>query len=114
MTESRETSVTTTQLRRYELVPGVYPEFVAWWQASIIPVREAAGFRIDWACASADESEFLWTVSMDGTVEDFLALEKTYMASDARAQAFEGQPKRVERAHLSFVTSVGVGPQSSS
>jgi hypothetical protein len=101
---------TTTQLRRYDMVEGSFAEFQAWWTTTLVPVREAAGFTVGWASVSDDESEFVWTVSAPGSRDEFLALEAVYLASDARARAFAGQPKRVAEMHLSFVTPVDAAP----
>ena len=96
----------TIQLRRYEMVEGTFADFRDWWMTTLVPVREAAGFTVVSASVSDDESEFVWTVSAPGSRDEFLALEAVYLASDARARAFAGQPKRVAEMHLSFVTAV--------
>ena len=93
----------TIQLRRYTLVDGEYDAFVAWWQASMPRVRPAAGFAIDFAYGLPATNEFVWAVSAEGDEEAFLALEKKYMASDARAEVFAGVPQRVAAYDIAFV-----------
>ena len=80
----------TIQLRRYTLVDGEYEAFVAWWEKWMPRVRPAAGFQIEFAYGLPETNEFVWAVSAEGDEAAFLALEKEYMASDARAEAFDG------------------------
>jgi len=89
----------TTQLRRYEIVDGEMDAFVEWFPA-IVPVREKYGFRILFACADREKHEFVWAVSHDG---DYEAALEEYNGSPERAAAFEGQPSRVSKMHLSMV-----------
>ncbi|MGZ0711505.1 hypothetical protein ACWPKO_24565 (plasmid) [Coraliomargarita sp. W4R53] len=94
----------TIQLRRYTLVDGEYDAFVAWWQGSMPVVRPPAGFAIEFAYGLRETNEFVWAVSAEGDEEAFLALEKTYLASDARAAVFEGVPQRVADYNVRFIT----------
>ena len=93
----------TIQLRRYTLVDGEYDAFVAWWQTCMPKVRPGAGFTIEFAYGLQETNEFVWAVSADGDQEAFLTLEKEYMASDARAEAFAGLPQRVAVYDVRFV-----------
>ena len=93
----------TIQLRRYTLVDGEYDAFIAWWRASMPSLRPAAGFAIEFAYGIPETNEFVWAVSADGDEDAFLALEKTYMASDARAEVFAGVPRRVAEYNIRFV-----------
>ena len=93
----------TIQLRRYTLVDGTYDEFVPWWREVITQVRTGAGFEIEFGYGIRETNEFVWAVSAPGDVEAFLALEATYMASDARAAAFEGVPQRIAVHDIRFV-----------
>ncbi|GLK00230.1 hypothetical protein RS81_01885 [Microbacterium terrae] len=93
----------TIQLRRYTLVDGEYDAFVAWWEGCMPRVRPAAGFTIEFAYGLPETNEFVWAVSAEGDEEAFVALEKTYMASDARAEAFAGVPQRVADYNIRFV-----------
>jgi hypothetical protein len=90
------------QLRRYEIVPGEFDAFLAWFPA-IIPVREKYGFKVLFAYGDREASEFVWAVSHDG---DFDAALEVYNASPERAKVFEGVPTRVAKMHLSMVDEV--------
>ncbi|MFF2369967.1 hypothetical protein [Agromyces sp. NPDC058110] len=96
----------TIQLRRYTLVDGEYDAFVAWWNSTMPSVRPAAGFAIEFAYGVRETNEFVWAVSAEGDQEAFLALEQTYLASDARAAAFDGVPQRVAEYDIRFVEDV--------
>jgi len=87
------------QLRRYQLVPGMMDEFLAWFPG-IVPVREKYGFKVLFAYADRESNEFTWAVSHDG---DFDAALEVYNDSPERAALFEGQPKRVEEMHVAMV-----------
>jgi hypothetical protein len=94
----------TTQLRRYTLVEGEYDDFVAWWKEWMPRVRPAAGFTIEFAYGLPETNEFVWAVSAEGDEEAFLALEKEYLASGARGEAFAGLPQRVAEYNIRLVT----------
>ncbi len=94
----------TIQLRRYTLVEGEYDAFVAWWNEWMPRVRPAAGFLIEFAYGIPETNEFVWAVSAPGDADAFLALEKEYLASDARAEAFDGVPQRIAEYNIRFVT----------
>lgn len=94
----------TIQLRRYTLVDGEYDAFVAWWEQWMPKVRPAAGFEIEFAYGLPESNEFVWAVSAPGDKAAFLETEKTYLASDARAEAFAGVPQRVAEYNIRFVT----------
>jgi hypothetical protein len=96
----------TVQLRRYTLVEGEYDAFLAWWNIWMPKVRPAAGFTIDFAYGLRETNEFVWAVSAEGDAEAFLAREKEYMASAARAEAFEGVPQRVAVHNVMLVSDV--------
>jgi len=93
----------TTQLRRYVLVDGEYDAFVDWWEQWMPKVRPAAGFTIEFAYGLRETNEFVWAVSAEGDAEAFLAREADYMASDARAEAFDGVPQRVASYDIRLV-----------
>ncbi|MBD8704863.1 hypothetical protein SOM11_14605 [Frigoribacterium sp. CFBP9039] len=96
----------TVQLRRYELVEGVFDEFVEWFQARIVPAREAEGFAVEFAYADREAGEFVWAVSVAGDAATFAAVEEAYLASDSRAAAFADQPKRVAASHVRLIEPV--------
>ncbi len=96
----------TVQLRRYTLFDGQYDAFVAWWQEWMPKIRPAGGFTIDFAYGLRETNEFVWAVSADGDQEAFLALERDYLASDARSEAFAGVPQRVAVYNVAFVADI--------
>ena len=93
----------TIQLRRYTLVDGTYDEFIEWWRETITAVRTGAGFAIEFGYGIRESNEFVWAVSTPGDVEVFLAIERAYLASDARAAAFEGVPDHIAARDVRFV-----------
>ncbi len=101
--------VKTIQLRRYTLVDGEYDAFLAWFHEWMPRVRSAAGFAIEFAYGVRETNEFMWAVSAEGDVDAFVELEKVYVASDARAEAFAGQPQRVEVYNIRFIDDIAVG-----
>ena len=46
----------------------------------------------------------MWAVSAEGDEQAFLRLEETYLASDARAKAFDGVPQRVAEYNVRLVS----------
>jgi len=98
--------VKTIQLRRYTLVDGEYDAFLAWWEEWMTKVRPAAGFAIEFAYGLPETNEFVWAVSAPGDEASFLEREKTYMASDDRAAAFDGLPQRVAEYNVRFVAQI--------
>ena len=96
----------TVQLRRYTLVEGEYEAFLAWWKEWMPRVRAGAGFQIDFAYGLPETNEFVWAVSAEGDEEAFLARERTYMASAARAEAFDGVPQRVAEYNVRLVDEI--------
>jgi len=99
-------AVKTIQLRRYTLVDGEYDAFARWWLGSMPVVRPAAGFTIEFAYGLRESNEFVWAVSAPGDREAFTRLEEVYMASDARAAAFEDVPQRVAVYDVRFVDDI--------
>ena len=96
----------TIQLRRYTLVDGEYDAFIAWYESTMPAIRPAAGFTIEFAYGIRETNEFVWAVSAEGDRDAFLALEETYLASDARAAAFDGVPQRVAEYNVRFVDAL--------
>jgi len=98
--------VKTIQLRRYTLVDGQYEAFLAWWNEWMPRVRSAAGFTIEFAYGLRETNEFVWAVSAEGDRDAFLARESVYLASDERAQAFDGVPQRVAEYDVRLVDEI--------
>lgn len=95
--------VKTIQFRRYTLVDGEYDAFVAWWNEWMPRVRAEAGFTIEFAYGVRETNRFVWAVGAPGDAEAFRAREQEYLASDARAAAFDGVPQRVAEYDISLV-----------
>jgi hypothetical protein len=92
----------TTQLRRYRLIAGELPAFLAWWRSRLVPAREAFGFVIEFAVVVPETEEFVWAVSVAGDETAFTALDEAWTASPERAAAFAGEPKHVAAMDLRF------------
>ncbi|RXZ45945.1 hypothetical protein ESO86_12500 [Agromyces binzhouensis] len=96
----------TIQLRRYTLVDGEYDAFVTWWDEWMPRVRSAAGFAIEFAYGIREANQFVWAVSAPGDADAFRALEAEYLASDARAAAFDGVPQRIAVYDIALVDDI--------
>lgn len=93
----------TVQLRRYEVVPELFDELVAWMTDTLIPAREGAGFTVEFAAVNREQFEFVWAVSAPGDHERFGELTAAWMGSPERAAAFEGVPEFTTAQHVDFV-----------
>ena len=91
-----------TQLRRYEVKPGMLDQLVEWFP-TIVQAREKYGFTVDFAFADRERNQFVWAVSHPG---DFDGALEEYNSSPERAAAFEGQPPMVDEMHLAMVDTV--------
>ena len=96
----------TIQLRRYTLVDGEYDAFLAWWKEWMPRVRPAAGFTIEFAYGLPERNEFVCAVSAVGVRDAVLAREEVYLASDGRAEAFDGLPQRVAEYNVRLVDEI--------
>ncbi|MFC9919778.1 hypothetical protein [Agromyces binzhouensis] len=96
----------TIQLRRYTLVDGEYDAFVTWWDEWMPRVRGAAGFAIEFAYGIREANQFVWAVSAPGDADAFRALEAEYLASAARAAAFDGVPQRIAVYDIALVDDI--------
>ncbi len=94
--------MTTTQLRRYEIEPGKLTEFAEWFKA-LVPARAQYGLTLDWAYADHDNSQFVWSTSHAGTLEEFNEVVATYEASDERKAAYGDYKPPVTKLHVSVV-----------
>ncbi|MBL5972708.1 MAG: hypothetical protein D3X82_02745 [Candidatus Leucobacter sulfamidivorax] len=82
----------TLMLRRYLLGPGTADEFLAWWLPRIPPLRERAGFTIEWAYLDREAETFTWAISHPGDEAAFRAAEEVYTADPERAAAIAVAP----------------------
>jgi hypothetical protein len=94
-----------SQLREYTIQEGRFGEFLAAWQAGVLPLRRRYGFHIV-AWAIEEESRFVWVTSLDGTRGEFEARDAEYYASPERA-AMEPDPRQyVAAQRVTFVEPV--------
>lgn len=96
----------TIQLRRYEVDPEQFEAFLDWWQSTLVPLRESAGFTLELALVDRERNEFLWAVSVPGDEGTFLRVEGEYMESAARREVFDGLPQRILASHIGFVDAL--------
>jgi hypothetical protein len=80
-------------------------DFLAWWP-SIVGPRAQYGFRVVFAYADEEHDQFVWAVENDA--DDFDAVEKEYVASPERAEAFAKNPNVVTGTVISKVRRVDV------
>jgi hypothetical protein len=74
----------TSQVRFYRIVEGRMDEFLAAWRDGVVPLRRAAGYRVDGSWVSREESMFAWVVSYDGPLS-WEEAERAYYDSPERA-----------------------------
>lgn len=84
------------QLRMYQLHPGTFDEFFAYWKDNIVPAREAKGFTILSAWREVDSNEFIWVVRWNGD-GSFEEADEAYYASPIRS--------KLPKAFSSFIAS---------
>ena len=93
----------TVQLRRYEIVPGRLEEFRGWLNKEVLPIRKQFGFQVEFMYLDNANSEFIWAVSVPGSVENFIAVENAYDASVERKLAGEKRPDCLVSVDTKFV-----------
>lgn len=54
------------QIRECRITPGAMSEFVAEWEAAVVPLRLQAKFEIVGAWSSPETNRFVWIVSHAG------------------------------------------------
>ena len=94
--------MTTIQLRRYDLIPELVDEFLAWFP-QVVAARQKHGFTILFALLDRPGNEYTWAVSHEGNFDE---VERVYMASPERAAAFEGRPKYTREMYISRVEQI--------
>ena len=93
----------TVQLRRYQIVPGMLEEFRAWLNQEVLPIREKFGFHVEFMYVDNKNSEFIWAVSVQGSLDDFSEIESRYDTSEERAAAGTKRPDCLLSADTRFV-----------
>ena len=79
------------QLRVFRITRGQARRFADEWRATVLPLREAFGFRITASFVADADDLFIWLLEHQG---DFEAADAAYYESDERA-ALEPDPGRL-------------------
>ncbi len=77
-----------------------------WVVKTVIPLREAMGYKVHWRFLAEDKTEFIWLVSSNVSPEEFEAKDKAWMASPERAEAVINMPASLLAVHTKFVNVV--------
>ena len=93
----------TVQLRRYQIVPGMLEEFRAWLNQEVLPIRDKFGFHVEFMYVDNKNSEFIWAVSVHGSLDEFLEIQNLYDASDERLAAGMKRPDCLVSVDTRFV-----------
>ncbi|MGV1033959.1 MAG: hypothetical protein ACOYBP_01880 [Microbacteriaceae bacterium] len=97
----------TIQLRRYQLGEGQLDAFLDWWVGSIVPIREALGYQVEFAYHLPETNEIVWAARVDGARARWDEIEAIYDASPERIEAFGTlAPGVVLSKELTFVDDV--------
>lgn len=72
----------TTELKRYQIKPGQWDEFLEVWRR-IVVVRRRHGFGVLCAFADREQNVFTWAIDHEG---DFDAAAKSYYEDPERVQ----------------------------
>jgi hypothetical protein len=91
------------QLRMYRVKPGEMEEWLAEFEAGVLPLRRRHGFSILGPWVVRDEDRFVWIVGH----EDFERADKAYYDSPERA-ALDPPPTR----HLAEIATWMLEPAS--
>lgn len=77
-------AVTEWQLRDYQIAEGHLDDFVAAWTAGVLPLRRAAGFRVE-AWSVPAEARFVWVLAYDGP-GSLVDADEAYYETPARVE----------------------------
>jgi hypothetical protein len=72
------------EVRDYRIRHGRMDDWIAGWRAGVVPLREAAGFRILGAWVDREHDRFLWVIGYSGA-DGFAAANDRYYDSLERA-----------------------------
>ncbi len=100
MGDAPDASQATILLRRYEVRPDGWDEFLRLWQG-IRRLREAYGYTVLFGHAGRERREFVWAVRYEG---DYDVLAKRYYAAPER------EPWREIGKHIVRTTVTTVDP----
>jgi hypothetical protein len=93
----------TVQLRQYQVVDGMMPDFLQWFDEHLVPLREQRGYTIEFVYVVEATNEVVWAISYAGDAAAFAAAEADFAASTELAIARAGIPKRVASTRLHIV-----------
>lgn len=96
------------ELRDYRIRPGAMDAWIAGWTSGVVPLREAAGFRILGAWADRAHDRFVWVIGYAGA-DGFAAANDRYYASQERSALDPDPAELIEEATKTTVEQV-VGP----
>ncbi len=94
----------TWQLRRYTINKGRLDDFVDAWRRGVYPLRLKFGFTIDGAWVIQERSEFVWIMSLPGTLDDWRVRDAAYYASADRTALHPDPAQWIARAERWFIT----------
>ena len=77
--------------------------FRAWLNQEVLPIRAKFGFHVEFMYVDNKNSEFIWAVSVLGSLADFLEIENRYDASEERAAAGLKRPDCLMTVDTRFV-----------
>jgi len=72
------------EVRDYRIRHGHMDDWIAGWRAGVVPLREAAGFRILGAWVDREHDRFFWVIGYSGA-DGFAAANDRYYDSQERA-----------------------------
>jgi hypothetical protein len=91
------------QLRIYTINRGKLDEFIDGWTRFVHPLHLEHGFKIELAEKMAETNEFVWIVSLDGTMADWEARQKAYYGSPERAAVDPDPARFIARTQRWFI-----------
>jgi hypothetical protein len=91
-----------SQLRIYAIKDGLFDEFVAFWRAEIVPLRERFGFAVAGAWADPQTRTFAWVV----THPDFERAAADYYDSPDRKSLSRDPAEFIDRSELRLMQAV--------
>lgn len=93
----------STQLRRYQFAEGTLAEWLPHWHENVVPLRQRYGFRVLFAYADHDNSQFVWALEYGGTPEELQAREREYYDSPEWAERTVGKNSDIHKTTVSVV-----------
>ena len=101
----RESSLSTTELRRYRIADGQADAFTDWFRRAAV-TRQPYGFEVEFAYLDRTTGDFVWAVRHAGDLERFVEAERQWRADPERARVFADLPDCLLEAHTAKVEPV--------